>query len=83
MGINNLKYKDNLMYMEGYIVSVKDGGVQIDLKGRLGKLTVPMRMLITDYPLKEGQTVGFMMGHPEVESDEIDETYHKTINKEG
>ncbi len=83
MGIDSLKYKNNLMYMEGYIVSVQDAGVEIDLKGRLGMMKIPMRMLISDYPLKVGQTIGFMMSHPEVLSDEIDETYRKTINKEG
>ncbi len=69
--------------MQGYIVGIEDAGVEIDLKGRLGHIKVPMRMLISDYPLKVGQTIGFMMSHPEVESDEIDETYHKTVNKEG
>lgn len=82
MGKETLKFKDNLLYMQGIITSVTDGGVQIDLKGRLGSMSLPMRMLITDYDLKPGLTIGFMMSHPEVESDGIDETYRKTRAKE-
>ena len=44
--------------MEGVIVEIHDGCVGIDLKGRLGYLKIPMRMLITDYPLVVGQEVG-------------------------
>ncbi len=67
MGMENLKYKDNLMYMEGIVVQIQDAGVEIDLKGRLGKFKMPMRMLISDKALEIGQTVGFMMSHPEVQ----------------
>ena len=47
-----MKYGDKIIRMEGVIVEVHDGCVGIDLKGRLGYLKVPMRMLITDYPVK-------------------------------
>ena len=46
------KYTDRLIYMEGIIVEVHDGAVGIDLKGRLGFLKIPMRMLISDYEIK-------------------------------
>ena len=49
-----MKYGDKLIGMEGVIVEVHDGCVAIDLKGRLGYLKIPMRMLITDYPIKVG-----------------------------
>ncbi len=62
----NLNYGDSVMYMEGIIVKIQDGAVEIDLKGRLGKLKVPKRMLITDYNLEIGQVVGFNMSYPEV-----------------
>ena len=52
-----MKYGDKIIKMEGVIVEVHDGCVAIDLKGRLGYLKVPMRMMITDYPLKVGQEV--------------------------
>ena len=56
-----MKYGDKVIYMEGVIVEVHDGSVGIDLKGRLGYIEVPMRMLITDYEIKVGQEVGFNM----------------------
>ncbi len=75
MAIEDLKYGDKIIYMEGIIVKVTDGAVGIDLKGRLGYLEVPMRMLITDYEIKCGQTVGFNMSFPEQLSPEVNETY--------
>ena len=52
-----MKYKDKIIYMEDIITKVEDGAVEIDFKGRLGHIKVPLRMLITDYPLKVGQEV--------------------------
>lgn len=60
-----MKYGDKIIYMEGVIVEVHDGCVGIDLKGRLGYLKIPMRMLITDYPLVVGQEVGWNMSFVE------------------
>ena len=51
--------------MEGIIVGVTDGAVSIDLKGRLGHLKIPMRMLISNEKPKIGQEVGFRMSFPE------------------
>ena len=48
------KYTDKIIYMEGIIVEVHDGAVGIDLKGRLGYMKIPMRMLITDYEINMG-----------------------------
>ena len=42
------KYLDKLIYMEGIIVEVHDGAVGIDLKGRLGYMKIPKRMLLSD-----------------------------------
>ena len=53
-----MKYGDKMIYMEGVIVEIHDGCVGVDLKGRLGFLKIPMRMLITDYEIKIGQEVG-------------------------
>lgn len=72
---NKLKYGDKILYMEGVIVEVHDGCVGIDLKGRLGYLKVPMRMLISDYEIKVGQEVGFNMSFVEQLGDEINEKY--------
>ena len=49
--------------------------VSVDLKGRLGYLKVPMRMLISDYEIKVGQEVGFNMSFIEQLGDEINEKY--------
>ena len=62
---NKLIYGDKLIYMEGIIVGVTDGAVSIDLKGRLGHLKIPMRMLISNEKPKIGQEVGFRMSFPE------------------
>ena len=76
-----MKYGDRLIKMQGIIVKLSEGGVSMDLKGRLGHLTVPMRMLITDYELKVGQEVEFNMSFPEVMSGEVNEKYVSNIEK--
>lgn len=76
-----LKYGDKIIEMQGIIVQVEDGAVGIDLKGRLGYLKIPLRMLITDYPLQLGQEVGFRMSFPEVLSLQTSEKYVSNIDK--
>lgn len=76
-----LEYGDKLILMEGVIVEIKDGAVAIDLKGRLGYLKVPMRMLISNCELKLGQEVGFMMSYPEVLNDGDNEHYISNLQK--
>ncbi|WML36537.1 CBO2463/CBO2479 domain-containing protein [Clostridium sp. OS1-26] len=76
----DLKYGDKIIEMQGIIVEIHDGCVALDLKGRLGYLKVPMRMLITDYPLKVGQEVGFKMSFLEVLSEEANEKYISNID---
>ena len=76
------KYTDKLIYMEGVIVEVHDGAVWIDLKGRLGFLKIPMRMLISDYEVKVGQEVGFNMSFIEQLGPEVNEKYISNIQKQ-
>ena len=76
-----MKYGDRLVKMQGIIVHISDGSVAMDLKGRLGYLSVPMRMLITDYELKIGQEVEFNISFPEVISGEVNEKYLSNIKK--
>ncbi|HSN58758.1 MAG TPA: CBO2463/CBO2479 domain-containing protein [Clostridiaceae bacterium] len=71
----DLKYGDKIIEMQGVIVELHDGCVAIDFKGRLGYLKVPMRMLISDYPLKVGQEIGLRMSFVEVLSEEVNEKY--------
>ena len=75
------KYMDKIIYMEGVIVEVHDGAVGLDLKGRLGFLKIPMRMLISDYEVKVGQEVGFNMSFIEQLSPEVNEKYISNIQK--
>lgn len=63
--MKELMYGDKIIRMEGVIVEIHDGCVGIDLKGRLGYLKIPMRMLITDYPLVVGQEVAWNMSFVE------------------
>ena len=79
--MTQLKYSDKQILMEGIIVEIKDGSVSIDLKGRLGFFRVPKRMLITDYELKIGQEIGFVMSYPEVISGEPNEHYISNMKK--
>lgn len=66
--------------MEGVIVEVHDGCVGVDLKGRLGYLKIPMRMLITDYPVKVGQEVAWNMSFVEQMGPEINEKYVSNLD---
>lgn len=78
--MENLKYISSETYVSGVIVRVTDGSVTIDFKGRLGQLMIPLRMLITDYPLEEGLEVGFVMSFPEVLGPEVSEKYKGIID---
>ena len=75
------KYTDRLISMEGIIVEVHDGEVGIDLKGRLGFLKIPMRMLISDHEIKVGQEVGFNMSFIEQLGPAVNEKYVSNIQK--
>lgn len=56
-----LNYGDKIIYMEGIITCVHSGSVEIDLKGRLGHLTIPKRMIISEKELEVGQNVAWNM----------------------
>lgn len=64
---------------EGIIVEVTDGSVVIDLKGRIGQLKLPLRMLISDVKPEIGHEVGFMLSYPEVINDEVNQDYLEII----
>ena len=78
--MENLRLGDKQIYMEGIIIEIQDGAVSIDLKGRLGFMKIPRRMLISNHNIKVGQEVGFMMSYPESLSEEINEKYLDLIN---
>lgn len=79
--MERLKYTSTERVFEGIIVDFTDGGVTIDLKGRLGQLKMPRRMLITNYEVKIGQEVAFLMSYPEVLSDVPNQKYVDIVNE--
>ncbi len=79
--MDRLKYTSTERMYEGVIVKLTDGSVTIDLKGRLGQFKMPKRMLISDYELKLGLEVGFLLSYPEVLGPEPNEKYEKIINE--
>ena len=72
-GINRLKYISTERMYEGILVEITEGAVTIDLKGRLGQLKIPRRMLISEDEVEIGQEVGFVMSYPEVLAEAPDE----------
>jgi len=64
--MNKLKYASSEQMYEGVLVKITGGSVTIDIKGRLGQIKLPLRMIISECPLEVGQTVGFLMSYPEV-----------------
>ena len=79
--MEKLKYSASTeRYVEGVIVGKKSGSYAIDLKGRLGHLSVPARMLITDYEIELGMEVGFLLSYPEILGPEINEKYRNNLD---
>jgi hypothetical protein len=78
--MKELQFGDKIIRMEGVIVEVHDGCVGIDLKGRLGYLKIPMRMLITDYPLAVGQEVAWNMSFIEQLGPEVNDKYVSNLD---
>ena len=60
-----MKYGDRIIKMEGVIVELCENHIAIDLKGRLGYLEAPMRMMVAEHPLKVGQEVFWDMSFVE------------------
>ena len=74
-----MKYGDKLIRMEGVIVAVKDGAIDVDLMGRRGFISVPKRMVISEGELKVGQTVAWNMSFLEQKGPEINEKYFNNL----
>ena len=79
--MKEIQYGDRIIRMEGIIVEVHDGCVGIDLKGRLGYLKIPMRMFISDWPIRKGQEVSWNMSFVEQLSPEVNEKYISNIER--
>ena len=74
-----MKYGDKIIRMEGVIVAVRDGAIDVDLMGRLGFISVPKRMVISDYDLEVGQTVSWNMSFLEQNGPEINDKYFNNL----
>lgn len=74
-----MEHSDYITEMRGIIVEVNDCGVVVDFKGRLGQIKVPLRMVITDYPLEVAQEVGFRMSFLEVLFEKPNEKYLENV----
>ncbi|MDT2814008.1 CBO2463/CBO2479 domain-containing protein [Vagococcus carniphilus] len=79
--IDQLKYLSTERMFEGVLVDITDASVTIDIKGRLGQFKIPRRMLISEYDVKIGQEVGFMMSYPEVLDENPNEHYVNAITE--
>lgn len=80
--MNDLKHTSTERYFEGIIVGVNDCAVVIELKGRLGQLKLPKRMVVSEETLKLGQEIGMLMSYPEVLSTKINIEYEKNYKKQ-
>ncbi|QXM05536.1 CBO2463/CBO2479 domain-containing protein [Crassaminicella indica] len=80
--MDRLKYISSERFFEGIVVDVNDCSVTIDLKGRMGQLKVPRRLVITEYDMKVGQEVGFMMSYPEILGPDVDEEYARLARRQ-
>ena len=74
-----MKYGDKIIRMEGVIVAVRDGAIDVDLMGRLGFISVPKRMVISDYDLEVGQVVSWNMSFLEQKGPEINDKYFNNL----
>ncbi|MGG5316084.1 CBO2463/CBO2479 domain-containing protein [Enterococcus sp. AZ072] len=79
--MDRLKYISTEQMFEGIIVELHDASVTIDIKGRLGQLKIPRRMIISEYDLAIGQEVGFLMTYPEVLEEEPNDHYVHAIKE--
>lgn len=80
--MDRLKYISSERFFEGIVVDVDDCSVTMDLKGRMGQLKVPRRLVITEYEILIGQEVGFMMSYPEILGPDVDEEYETLAKRQ-
>jgi hypothetical protein len=59
------EYIDFTKRYNGTLKEVHEGGVVVDIDDRMGRIMVPMRMVISDEPLRVGQKVALNMSYIE------------------
>lgn len=65
-----MQYELNPILTRGKIVEVNDTAVRVDIRGRLGVVTVPRRWVLTDLPLRPGLNVEFYFSYLQVTGQE-------------
>jgi len=60
-----LNYGDKTIYIEGVLIDIGEDYATMDVKGRLGCITLPLWMFIHEHPLLVGQEFGWDMSFPE------------------
>ncbi len=60
----NIDLQPNLV--KATIIQVNETAVKVSVQGRLGVITVPLRMVFTEKPLAPGQTVTFYFSYMNV-----------------
>jgi hypothetical protein len=68
--MKKIVYAPNEQYYEGVITDITDMAITIEMDGRLGRLALARRMVITENQPKIGDKVGFMLSYPEVLNNE-------------
>lgn len=48
---------------KGEIIEINDMGVKIEFKGKMGRLNVPLRMLISDEKIEKGDKVELYLSY--------------------
>ncbi|TJX66417.1 hypothetical protein E8P77_07770 [Soehngenia saccharolytica] len=64
--MKEIKYDLQPRLYTGVITDISDMAVVIEMNGRLGRLSLSRRMIISDDEIKLGDEVSFMLSYPEV-----------------
>lgn len=70
---------DNSIYMEGTVTNVEDCAISMEIKADQGYIKTPMRMLLSDVPFENGQSVGWNMTKIVQLGPEADDKYVSNI----
>lgn len=67
-----IDYSINPVKMGGLVKEVSDGNVKVHLHGRLGVITVPERLIISDIPIEPGCEMEFYFSYIQVVTNPYD-----------
>ncbi|BAL62708.1 CBO2463/CBO2479 domain-containing protein [Melissococcus plutonius] len=75
------KYPINPTLMMGTVKQVIDDQVTLNLRGRLGLITVPEKLILSDEPIKVGQKLQFYFSYIYVVNDPLDYDFTEIIQQ--